>query len=412
MIFIQARVTLFLFISVLLLWPQETLKASTLQSTNSSSYPTKGGEGGKILAVTTLNDSGPGSLREAVESEEPRIIHFAVGGEIWLKKNLKITKPFVTIAGETAPSPGITLMGDQIKICTHDLILRHIRVRVGALSSGSPPDNRDGIAIEKDWEDVKNKAPSYNILIENCSVSWSIDELVEVWGKKHHDIVIRNCILAEALSQSIHPKGKHSAGLLIGTGIDKVTVQGNLFAHNSFRNPVICSGSTGIIVNNLIYDPGFSGIHFYGRDGADAVTKLMVNVLGNVVIAGPSTRPDLGVFHEKGLNAGSKIYMENNEAIGTLTFDKNSRPPEWAAEGPSPFVSEMPLPLPDFIKVLSPSEVKASVLAQAGARPSDRDEVDKRIIDEVKTGTGKIRDEPTDLRLTSSQSLQQSGNKK
>src|SRR5262249_39016217 len=106
-------------------------------------YPTAGGEGGQVITVTTLEDSGPGSLREALSASGPRVIKFAVGGEIWLKDRLGVTNPFVTVDGSSAPSPGITLMGDRVRLRTHDVILRDIRVRVGALLTSSDPQSRD-----------------------------------------------------------------------------------------------------------------------------------------------------------------------------------------------------------------------------------------------------------------------------
>lgn len=360
-------------------------------------YPTAGGAGGQVITVTSLEDSGPGSLREALNTEGPRIVRFGVAGEIWLKDRLPISRPFITVEGESAPSPGITLLGDKLRIRTHDAIVRNIRVRVGALLTGSDPQSRDGIAINgaEDGSD-----PSYNILVENCSVSWAIDENMEVWGKNNHDIVVRNCIIAEGLASSIHPKGgTHSAGLVVSPGVNNLLIAGNLFADNAFRNPVLSVGSDTVVLNNLIYNPGFGGIHAYARSGEWAKSKLLATIVGNVVIAGPDTRSVLGFFHEKGLNAGSQIYFKDNLEIGTKAFDEGARPAGWAAGGPSPFVQAPPVPVPQGVPVLPSSEVEASVLAKAGARPDDRDEVDKRIVEEVRNRTGSIKDFPPDARL-------------
>ena len=360
-------------------------------------WPTKGGEGGREIVVTSLEEKGPGTLSEALDVNEPRIIKFAVAGEIWLTNTLLIKNPFVTIAGNTAPSPGISIMGDTIRVRTHDLIMRDIRVRVGARLKGSNPDNRDGLQIDGGSD---GKSPSYNILVENCSVSWGIDENIQIWGGNNHDIVIRNCIIAEGMRNSIHSKGMHSAGLVVGGGLaDQIVIEGNLFISNAFRNPVISSGVSAFVINNLIYNPGFNAIHFYGRDSKLAASTLQVSVIGNVIKAGPDTRPRMGMYHKSGLNAGSKIYLHDNTMTGTETLITTSRPANWA-EGTSPIATEMPVPLPASVKPIPSDKVTESVLTHAGARVKDRDALDLRLIEEVKKGTGSLKDAPTDERLT------------
>jgi hypothetical protein len=123
--------------------------------------PVIGGTNGRVIEVTSLSDEGPGTLREALNADGPRTVTFKVAGEIRISRPLVINDPYITVAGETAPSPGITVMGDKIRILTRDVILRHIRLRVGE-TGGSKPDNRDGFSIESYPE---KKRPAYNILI-------------------------------------------------------------------------------------------------------------------------------------------------------------------------------------------------------------------------------------------------------
>lgn len=352
-------------------------------------WPTTGGEPGKIIEVTTLADSGAGSLRAAIQSGGRRKIVFKVAGEIWLQSWLQIRSPFVTVAGETAPSPGITLMGDMVRIRTHDVVLRHIRIRVGALPTGTDPQNRDGIAIDGSAD---GNDPAYNILVENCSVSWSVDELVQIWGKNNHDIVVRRSILAEGLNNSIHPEGAHSAGLMVGPDTRNVLIQGNLFAHNGNRNPVVHGGAQAVVMNNLIYDPGFSAVHFYPHAGSG---PTLASVVGNAVIAGPSTGKTHLYSFSLGLNDGSEILYQDNVSEGVTAFTPENI---GKTSTPVPFVSEPPVWSP-VVEVNSAVDVQNDVLTNAGARPWDRDEVDARIIAEVTARTGQIRDDPTDPRL-------------
>ncbi len=361
-------------------------------------YPTAGGEGGRVITVTSLEDSGPGTLREALNAKGPRIIRFAVGGEIWLKDKLMFNSPFVTVEGESAPAPGITLMGDKLRVRTHDVILRNLRVRVGALLTGSDPQNRDGIAVEGSQD---GSDPGYNVLVENCSVSWAIDENIQIWGKGSHDIVVRNCIIAEGLAKG-HPKGgTHSAGLIIGPDTRKVTIQGNLFAHNAFRNPVAGGGSDSVIVNNLVYDPGFGGFMVYGG-GDQSKEPTKVSVIGNKLVSGPSTvhRPAITTYHQSGINAGTEVYYQDNLAEGIAAYD----PAEKAKTNSggvefTPSVAQPPTPIAN-VKPMRATEVEAYVLAHAGALPNARDAVDARIIEDVKNRSGKIPDLPSDERLS------------
>lgn len=367
------------------------MAALACSSARAGQWPTSGGEPGRYIEVTTLADSGEGSLREALDTEGRRTIVFKVAGEIWLKEMLRIRHPFVTVAGETAPSPGITLMGDMIKVRTHDVILRHIRVRVGALPGGTEPLDRDGIQIIGDEEN-----PSYNILIENCSVAWSIDGVLDTFGEGNHDIAIRDSILAEGLNNSIHPEGEHSTGLRIGPNTRGVLIQRNLLAHNKYRNPLIAGGTDAVIVNNLIYDPGTRGLHFNIHNRTNRPTRA--SVIGNSLVAGPSTsgKDRLRSF-DNDLPADSEIFLRDNVSTGIDAFDLNERPDS----GVNPFVLQPPIWLPDVVDVLSSTAVLEHVLGNSGARPWDRDEVDSRIVAEVRTGTGQIRDQPTDSRLLS-----------
>jgi hypothetical protein len=355
-------------------------------------WPTEGGDKGAVVEVTSLADSGARTLRAALGQDRPRRIVFTVGGEVFLKEPLVVRHPHVTIAGETAPSPGISLIGDKLRIRTHDVIVRDIRLRVGE-GPGSNGENRDGISIDR-----AGKYRVGNILIDRCSVAWAVDENVSVWGKGISNVLVRRTIVAEALSKSVHPKGEHSMGLLVGAGAGNVVVERNLLAHNVFRNPAIDAGATAVVVNNVIYNPGWSGFHVYAKAEAGPTVAAIV---GNVLIAGPDTRPALSSF-PKGINPGSKIYYDDNLAIGAKAFAAPER------DRKVDFVDKPPIWFP-WLEPLPAGKVEDAVLADVGARPTDRDATDRRIIAEVLARTGSIKDTPPDLRLRAPRPLKPSG---
>jgi len=342
--------------------------------------PIVGGDKGEAVKVTTLDDHGPGSLREAVERSGARLIMFKVAGTIRLESDLVVRNPFVTIAGETAPDPGITLVGEPLRIRGHDVIVRHIRVRIGSRLGHSPAQNRDGISIDGAANGSK---PAYNILIDHCSISWAIDENLAIYGPGSHNIIVRDSIIAEALWHSIHPKGQHSMGLLVGPQIANALITGNLIMSNAWRNPVVSAGANAIIVNNFIYNPGKVGLHYYSRRNP---SPTRVAAVGNVLVAGPDTKPMLRAFGQP-VAPGSQLYYADNLVEGTRAFDTS----EARQAGVNPFIDHAPIWRRDVVPMPA-GAVRASVLKSAGARPWDRDATDRRLIAEAKSGGGRIPD--------------------
>jgi hypothetical protein len=350
-------------------------------------WPTRGGEGGRRVVVTSLAETGPGTLRGALEAEGPAVITFAVGGEIWLGNTLVINKPFLTIAGETAPEPGITLLGDRVRIRSHDVIFRHIRIRVGARAGGSNPGNRDALAVEGSPDGAR---PSHHVLVENCSFQWAVDETAQSWNKGGHDIVFRRCLIAEGLRHSIHPEGARSMGLVIGPRVRNILVQENLFISNAHKNIGLWGGSSALFLNNVIYNPGRGAVQFFPHATGE---PLQAGVIGNVVVAGPDTESRLPLFPQ-GLNPGSRVYLRDNLEQGTRAFDITE-----VSEGePRPFADASPVTF-DGIEAFPAAETVERVTAQAGARPWRRDELDTRLLREFAERKGAIRDLPEDARL-------------
>jgi hypothetical protein len=330
---------------------------------------TVAGRGGEIIKVTNLNDSGAGSLRAAVSYTGPRIIVFEVGGLIDLSDNIVVNSPYITIAGQTAPSPGVTLRGAGIVVSTHDVLIQHLRVRVGDGLLGPDPGNRDCIQINN---------PAYNVVVDHGSFSWATDENGSTFGAQEN-ITFSNSIFSEGLYDSIHPEGLHSMGLLVGDHVKKVSIVGNLMAHNNERNPLAKGDASMVVLNNLVYNSGTSTRLAVVDDRSKMPTY--VSAVGNVFIDGPDTPyPNIPIRIFSSVVYGSEIYHNDNQASGSIlrydtSFDPQvSAPPVWH----------------DSHTVRDSSLVEGYVLSNAGARPADRDAVDLRIVKEVRSRSGEV----------------------
>lgn len=347
---------------------------------------TRGGQGGRIIVVKNLNPNGEGSLAEALAYDEPRIIVFEVAGYIDLReKSLKIKNPYITIAGQTAPSPGITLINGGLSIGTHDVIIQHIKVRPGEAGE----DKKGG------WEvDGIGTDGAYNIIVDHCSATWSTDENLSASGPRFegktpdewrqntsHKITISNCIIAQGLSNSTHSKGEHSKGSLIHDNATEILVYGNLYADNVERNPFFKGGVQGSIVNNFISNPGKAAIHYAlvesEWEGHEWITGKM-SVVGNHIEYGQNTSKSIAAGKFSG---PVEVYWKDN-----IIVTKN---PVKEFSG-SPTLVENRTVWPKGLVPFPAIEIKKRVLKNAGAFPWDRDEIDKNIISGATIGNGKI----------------------
>jgi len=358
---------------------------------------TSGGRGGKILRVTTLAADGPGSLLEALNTDGPRIVVFEVGGVIdFARRELKISKPFLTVAGQTAPSPGITLLRTGVDVTSHDVILQHIRIRTGTA----------GAAKRTGWEpDAFSGQGAWNVIVDHCSLTWAIDENLSASGPRFagkspedwragtsHRITFSNNIIAEGLADATHSKGEHSKGSLIHDNAADILIIGNLYAHNFERNPLFKGGVRGMVINNLIYNPGARAVHYNliaeEWRGQPYQTGQLI-LLGNVLRAGPSTPNDIALFMLGG-SGDVEFYEEDNIAVDRLgrSLEKVGRYTTAAAK-----MVAIPKPaLPPGVQLMSAVDVQDSVIRNAGARPWDRDPVDARIVADTIEGRGAIID--------------------
>lgn len=349
---------------------------------------TPAGRGGAVLRVTTLAADGPGSLREALAAQGPRVVVFEVGGVIDIKTPLMLESPNVTVAGQTAPPPGITIIGAGLIIQASDILIQHLRIRVGDRPEGPDPGGRDALSI---YPGGDGNQPTCNVVIDHCSFSWAVDECTSMWGTCVSDVTFRQCIIAEGLSHSTHPEIEHSKGLLIGDHARRIAVIGNLFAHNQNRNPFVKGDVSALLVNNVVYDPGELAIHFGDREKSG---PSKTTAIGNVFIPGPSTEKHVLLFTLLiDLHRGTRVYAMDNDAGGRplyIGLRPKSMWTEIAAYNDSP-VRVAPL-------TLHPSAAALEwVLASAGARPAQRDACDTRVVGDVRAKTGRIIDHPGDV---------------
>ena len=319
-----------------------------------------GGAGGETVHVTTLDDSGPGSFRDAVSSPK-RIVVFDVGGIIWLKSNIAVSSD-LTLDGTSAPGEGITLYGRSISFSGQkNIIVRYLRFR-------------EGIAGDKGKCSV-NISGGANMIFDHCSIEWGRWDCLGL-TQGSHDITFQHCIIGEG----VDPQRFGS----LSDSVTNITYTHNLWINNQSRNPK----AKGKIqyVNNVVYNWGVCGL-VGGHSGADHFQ----DVVGNYFIAGPNSGK-----HAVGECAGTDhIFLKGNFADLDKDGKLNGRelvPADCGSgEGAPTFVdapSNGPL---DHLKIESAASALTNILENAGCS-QHRDAVDARLIDAVKScGTrGKI----------------------
>ena len=348
-----------------------------------------GGRGGAVLRVTNLNDSGPGSLRAAIEAKGPRTVVFDVAGTIALKSELKIREGRITIAGQTAPGGGITLRDQTLVVSADDVVIRFIRSRLGAESKV------EGDAI---WISGGRR-----IILDHVSASWSVDETLSASARYDrpdqgfYDLTVQWSIIAESLAHSIHVKGDHGYGSLIrGGNGSKISFHHNLWANHMARMPRPGNydgpdkdpvGALFDFRSNVFYNWG----HDRAGYNADAATLSAYNFVDNAYVPGPNSEKR---FAFKESDTLAKAYFAGNSMDGVVPADP------WSLVTftiPEPAGYRLAAPV-DVAPVTPEPADKAyeRVLADAGASVW-RDPVDRRIVEGVRTRTGKVIDTQADV---------------
>ena len=333
-----------------------------------------GGRGGKEYIVTSLADDGSeGTLRYAVEAEGPRIVTFAVSGDIHLTAPLNIRNPYLTILGQTAPGKGITIRDHNVFITADHVIVRYLRMRLGTAAG-----------VEADALGARH---CRHLIIDHCSISWATDENASFYNLS--DATIQWCIISEALNSSVHHKGKHGYGGIWGGR--NVSFHHNLFAHNNSRNPrfdhprlywnndLLHFRGTVDFVNNVVYNWGMKAI-YGGEEG-------WFNVTDNYFRPGPATRKVDGEWLDISVSETTSMIKGNFFIDGNIY---NAEPSEDGRSVAERF--KIAVPIADE----SATDAYKSVLKHAGAS-HNRDAIDKRIIKEVKKGKATYKGSVTGI---------------
>jgi hypothetical protein len=339
---------------------------------------TPGGRYGAIVRVTNLNDSGPGSFRDALAASGPRIVVFDVSGTITLESAVRINNPFITIAGQTAPGDGIALRKFGLEVRTNDVVIRHLRLRTGV---------EGGNTLRAVL--LRNAS---NVVVDHCSISWGPDENFSLGGTTH-DVTLQRSILAEGLYETGKPLGPHSSGFIMNPGVNNVSVHHNLFAHNDFRNPYVEANLIDIR-NNVIYNHGRIAGHLGKEDNPMTVfPDVLANWIGNHVKAGSNSDP-LAQSVLLQPNRVVRLYVADNiDPLCDPTVDG-----DWCVVNGTEADSRVfaPFDVPP-VTTISASQVLNNVLENSGTLAPIRDNVDERLTNDVRNGTGGIIDDPSEV---------------
>ncbi|MBN1414415.1 MAG: T9SS type A sorting domain-containing protein [Bacteroidales bacterium] len=334
-----------------------------------------GGRGGKVVYVTNLEDSGPGSFRYAVENDfGPRTIVFAVSGLITLNSRLNISDDYIAVAGQTAPGKGICFRWNTIGVTGDDVIVQHVRLRMGMSESS------DGMGL----------TGAESSIIDHCSISWSIDEAFSSRNAKN--ITLQRTLVSEALNEAGHPNYPSGSqhGFAASIGGDIGSFHHNLLAHCNGRNWSLAGGLNGDgffagkldIFNNLVYNWGYRA-----TDGG----AHEVNFVNNYYKPGISTTQftALNAQYENDFPGSQQYYFAGNVMPGH--FDISSQIIGRKASGdyiPKTYQPFVDIPFFDSDATIhSAQQAYKLVLSDVGCTQPIVDDHDIRIINETLSGS-------------------------
>ncbi|MFZ4764068.1 MAG: pectate lyase family protein [Roseimicrobium sp.] len=351
-----------------------------------------GGRGGDVYHVTSLDDSGPGTLREGIKSikaDMPRTIVFDVSGNISLKKDLRIENvDGLTIAGQTAPGDGIMIKDNTLKILkgSSNIILRYLRCRLGDASQTS----NDSLDVGSEPETL------HDVILDHMTLTWGVDGNMDT--EMLSNFTMQWCLVGEALHDSCHYKKQPHAMLMSFRKTQgNVSIHHNLLFSSRDRHPTLGGGEPKKSNPKAIFD--FRNNVIYNWEGACNLASGQFNLVGNYWRPGPNTdfkrdpfpiapkaeAHDVTVgffannhFEDKPVwNADNysafQFGTRGGKYIGEVTKEKFVQPAEFVAQADRPTTHHA-------------EEAYKLVLASAGASKA-RDAADQRVVDGIMART-------------------------
>jgi pectate lyase len=362
-----------------------------------------GGRGGRVIEVTTLDDSGPGSLRAGMEASGPRSCVFRVSGTITLKSAIRVSEPYLTVAGQTSPG-GVQIRGtgqpdgDWGVWCVngaHDIVLRHLRVRMGG---GMKHDAGNNILFYGTAEPGIR-----DVIVDHCSVSWGSDTQLDWYGSYLDRATFQWNLIGECYM------GQHIGG---NRAPRNITLHHNLYANLGSRTPLMQHADVFDFRNNVIYNWSGNNASVFGQFALNS--SAFGNVVGNLWLAGPeSGYPYLNVgnggpvrIDGKAAEAGgTKLYLSGNwgprspkgceddwtgHGVNTWDYYERDRDGSTHLVNQAQYDAARPFPVPP-VGTDAVSSLVDKVLPAVGACKPSRDAMDERIIKSVRDGTGTSR---------------------
>ncbi len=354
-------------------------------------------------AGSVQTSSNSGSFEWCIGRDYPRIILFKVGGVIDYSKTstrrMTIRNPYVNIYGQTAPSPGVTIFSCGLYIETHDVLMQHLKIRYGdyPLPNGNI-DVRDCIAVLDDNN-------GENVVIDHCSISWSIDEIISCYA---NNTTFSNNLIYDPLHYSAHADeaGEHNPethgyGPLVPLYENHFSFLRNFLGWSYYRNPAY-DAVTLTHINNFTYSYGYHGLHINGGKGA---TRALI--VGNVNFPTESRIGSSSAEYScrllSSIPLDSRIYLNDNLCIrkqkGYSDIDCANTSELSSTQRSTILVSNSGstgIDIDDY-DIMPSSDVEQYIYDEVGAFYWDRDEYDKNAVSRLKNRTSDYTNSPVDL---------------
>ncbi|WP_254764299.1 RICIN domain-containing protein [Natrinema marinum] len=312
----------------------------------------------QVIRVTEPTRS---AVANAFQASGPRLVVFETSGTIDLgNENLAITEDKCWVAGQTAPSPGITFIKGAVQISANDCVVQHIRSRIGP-GDGSIQGN----------DAFNTQDGTQNNVVDHVTASWGVDECLSV-GYDTQNTTVINSLIYEGLWNPYGNEADHNYGSLIGDGASNVTLAGNVWAKCRGRLPRLKADTETVVVNNLTY---------FFDESANADSSATTSFVGNVYTGLTDTGDPIlegtpTAYHSDNVTADPALSGQSFAEVSST-----GSPPLW----------------PSGLSELPSSDVESHNLANAGARPADRTGNDQRIVQEIRDRAGNDRlDSPHD----------------